>query len=371
MQNLTGQLLDGHELRGGGNSKLYIDGQPFLNFSGANYLALTDREELRNAARQALNDGAGFSRYLVHAYGGDDPYFDAVEYEAAKFFGTEAAAYMPSGYFIGAAGFAATETEYDVILLDEIAHWCLNDAAKLTGKPIRYFKHRSVNSLAREIDKLAPGQRPIVVTDGAFATSGQLPPLNEYAELLRPCNGRLFVDESHSAGVIGDTGRGAVQHFGVEDIAHIGVTLSKAFCGQGAVYVGPSDCVTRARACKVVRGSNSGAPISANVCAAALRLVGADPGICARLRTLAEDLRANLRGIGLDVPQTPTSIVSFSHGNFEDMRAIQEHLFKEAIYVLHSNYIASGPGGVIRMSVLADHTIEDLNRVTQLIQDVI
>lgn len=367
-QETARQLLDGHELRGGGTSELFIDGERFLNFSGCNYLALTNNRELRDAAQQALDEGVGFSRYLVHAYGGRDPYFDAVEKEATKFFGTEAAVYLPSGYMIGAAGFAAAAPEYDVILLDETAHWCLVDAAKLTEKPIRYFAHRSAMALAEELEKLAPDQRPLVVTDGAFATLGALPPLDEYAALLRPLNGRLLVDESHSGGVVGESGRGTVEHFGVEDIAHVGVTLSKAFCGQGAVYVGSLECVERARACTPVRGSNSGTPISANVCAAALRFVRANPSLCAKVRESAEYLRNRLRGIGLDVPETPTSIVSFSHGDFSDMRAIQERLFDKGIYVLHSNYIASGPGGIIRLSVFADHSKKQLDWVVQEIQ---
>ncbi|MDC3393840.1 hypothetical protein OAW26_05860, partial [Luminiphilus sp.] len=107
MQHTQSQILDGRELRGGGNARLKIDGVPFVNFSGCNYLALTDRPELRSAALNVLEDGAGFSRYLVDAYGGYDPYFRAAEEEAAKFFGTEAAVYLPSGYLIGAAGFAA------------------------------------------------------------------------------------------------------------------------------------------------------------------------------------------------------------------------------------------------------------------------
>ena len=78
-----------------------------------------------------------------------------------------------------------------------------------------------------------------------------------------------------------------------------------------------------------------------------------------------------MREIGLEVPESPTAIVPFSHGSFSDMRAIQECLFDEKIYVLHSNYIASGPGGAIRLSVFADHSIEDLNRVVEAIQAAI
>ena len=371
MQHTQSQILDGRELRGGGNARLEIDGVPFVNFSGCNYLALTDRPELRSAALNVLEDGAGFSRYLVDAYGGYDPYFRAAEEEAAKFFGTEAAVYLPSGYLIGAAGFAAAEPDYDVILLDENAHWCLVDAAKLTTKPIRYFAHRSTESLEAEIDRLAPGQRPLVVTDGAFATSGTLPPLDEYADRLATVDGRLLVDESHSGGVVGETGRGSVQHFGVEHIAYVGVTLSKAFCGQGAVFVGSKAEVARAIASTPVRGSNSGSPISASVCAAALKLVRNDPSIAKRANDSAKYLRSNLSALGLSVPDTPAPVVSFSHGTFSEMRNIQQRVFDEGMYVLHSNYIASGPGGIIRLSLFADHSIEDLDRVTKAIGDAL
>jgi 7-keto-8-aminopelargonate synthetase-like enzyme len=367
MKSEHSQILDGRELRGGGNARLEIDGVPFVNFSGCNYLALTDRPELRSAALKALEDGAGFSRYLVDAYGGYDPYFREAEEEAAKFFGTEAAVYLPSGYLIGAAGFAAAEADYDVILLDENAHWCLVDAAKLTTKPIQYFTHRSAEALEAKINRLAPGQRPLVVTDGAFATSGALPPLDKYACHLAPVDGRLLVDESHSGGVVGETGRGSVQHFGVEHIAYVGVTLSKAFCGQGAVFVGSKAEVARAVASTPVRGSNSGSPISASVCAAALKLVRDDPSIAKRARDSAKYLRSSLSALGLSVLDTPAPVVSFSHGTFSAMRNIQQRVFDEGMYVLHSNYIASGPGGIIRLSLFADHSIKDLDRVTKAI----
>ena len=81
MNNMHSQILDGRELLGGGNARLEIDGVPFVNSSGCNYLALTVRPELRSATLNVLEDSAEFSRYLVDAYGGYDPYFRAAEEE--------------------------------------------------------------------------------------------------------------------------------------------------------------------------------------------------------------------------------------------------------------------------------------------------
>jgi 7-keto-8-aminopelargonate synthetase-like enzyme len=194
-----------------------------------------------------------------------------------------------------------------------------------------------------------------------------LPPLDQYADLLKHVDGRLLVDESHSGGIVGETGRGSAQHYGVEHITHVGVTLSKAFCGQGAVYVGSKAQVERAVAAKPIRGSNSGTPISANVCAAALKLVRNNPDLCKRVRESADYLRNNLRALGLDVSDTQAPIVSFSYTGFSEMRNIQQYLFNQRMYVLHSNYIASGPGGIIRLSIFADHSVQDLDRVTAAI----
>ena len=281
MENTQQQILDGRELRGGGNARLLIDGVPFLNFSGRNYLALTDKPELRSAAQNVLDDGAGFSRYLVDAYGGYDPYFQAAEEEAAKFFGTEASVYLPSGYLIGAAGFAAAEPDFDIILLDENAHWCLKDAAKLTEKPFRYFAHRSAESLEQKLTRFHQ-ERPLVVTDGAFATTGALPPLDQYADLLKHVEVGCWWT-SLTWRRCWRNGTGPLKHYGVEDIAHVGVTLSKAFCGQGAIYVGSKKRRSNALLWLNLSEGNR-VRRYLRTCAAALKFVRNNPDLCKRVR---------------------------------------------------------------------------------------
>jgi 7-keto-8-aminopelargonate synthetase-like enzyme len=358
-------ILDGHRMSGGDSARLYLDGHEYLNFGGCNYLALSQRPELRHAAQNALDRGCAFSQYLVRAYGGSYEHFDAVEREAALFWGTESAVYLPSGFHIGFAAMAALEPLCDVIVLDEMAHWCMSDAAALSGKPVRKFAHCDPDALAAELDALDADARPLVATDGAFATTGELPPLNRYMPLIEDRDGQLLVDESHSAGVVGDTGRGAAQHFGIEGRVHVGATLSKGLCGQGAVYTGSATAIERSRTAHALRGSNPGSPISAAVSATALRLVRENPDLCGALRKKAQYLRIALRRQDLEIADTPASIVAFSRGSFGEMRALQQHLFDAGIYVLHSNYIAAGPSGTIRLTVFADHSTADLDRFVE------
>ena len=365
------QLLDGHRISGGGSARLYLDGEEFLNFSGCNYLALNDRPELREAANDALSDGSLFTRYLAPAYGGIDAAFDEVEQEAAKLYGTESAIYFASGYLIGFAAMAGLRDLFDVVVLDEQAHWCMVDAAKISGAEMFRFANCDAESLEQVLSEHCRNKRPLIATDGAYATSGQLPPLDAYAELAARYDGQVFVDESHSAGGIGATGRGAVEHFGLGERAHVGTTLSKGFCGLGAVFVGSGDQIEKAYGAPALRGSNPGSPLGARVSAAALRLVRENPEMCARLRENADYLRSGLRALGLEIIETPAPFVSFTIGDFNFMRSIQQALFDDRIYVLHSNYIAAGPGGTLRLSVFRDHTRADIDRVVARISELV
>ncbi|MEQ9530693.1 MAG: pyridoxal phosphate-dependent aminotransferase family protein [Haliea sp.] len=343
-----------------------VDDRPFLNFAGCNYLALGDRSELREVAHKAIDDGVPFSRYLVRDYGGYDEPFERVEAAAAEFYGTEAAVYLPSGYLIGAAGFAGLRPEYDVLVLDEMAHWCLADAATLSDAAVKTFRHADCDDLERVLSELE-GQRPLVVSDGVFATTGELPPLDRYYALAESRDGHLFVDESHAAGVVGPNGRGAIDHFGLGARAHVGTTLSKGLCGHGSVFVGSGEQVARARATRALRGSSPGSPISALVSATAMDIVRQTPELPAALRDKSSSLRKQLQALGLAIVDTPASIIAFAEGDFDHMRRLQSMLFDTGIYVLHSNYIAAGPGGMIRLSVFADHTDEDFQRVCDVI----
>ncbi|EED36049.1 hypothetical protein NOR51B_1997 [Luminiphilus syltensis NOR5-1B] len=359
-------LLGVHRIARGGGRTLMVDDRAFLNFAGCNYLALGDRPEMREVARKAIDDGVPFSRYLVRDYGGYDEPFERVEAAAAAFYGTEAAVYLPSGYLIGAAGFAGLRPEYDVLVLDEMAHWCLADAATLSDAAVKTFRHADCDDLERVLNELE-GQRPLVVSDGVFATTGELPPLDRYYALAESRDGHLFVDESHAAGVVGPNGRGAIDHFGLGERAHVGTTLSKGLCGQGSVFVGSDKQVALARANRALRGSSPGSPISALVSATAMDMVRETPELSALLRDKASSLRKQLQALGLDIVDTPASIIAFAEGDFEHMRGLQSALFDAGIYVLHSNYIAAGPGGMIRLSVFGDHTDEDFQHVCDAI----
>jgi 7-keto-8-aminopelargonate synthetase-like enzyme len=268
---------------------------------------------------------------------------------------------MASGYFIGAAALMSLDVSESVLFVDEGAHFSLLDAARTTMRPVVSFRHTDPEALAEALRaSLPPRMRPVVLTDGVFATIGRVAPLDQYANVLADYDGRLVVDEAHSFGVLGEHGRGAADYHRVEEIATSAGTLSKALCAQGAIIGCSIETADRLRRVPPLRGANAGSPISAAVGAAAIRYTRKHPERRVRLAELAGYLRSKLRSIGIDVAETPAPILAFRIGDRTFMRTVQKRLLEMGIFVLVSNYIGAGEG-IIRCAVFADHTQADLD----------
>lgn len=356
--------VDGLTVSGPASGSFLIGGRPYLNFSGAGYLALSALPELREAAVDAIARGAPFAQQLPPPYGIRDPLFEEVESVAADYLGTEAAVFFASGYMIGAVALAAELQPGDQLFVDESAHQNLKDAAILSGAPITYFRHRDAGALREKLGgALTPRSRPLLLTDGTFAASGDVAPLRDYADSLAAYDGAMVVDDAHGFGVLGLAGRGATEHLGVADRAIQGGTLSKAFCAQGAVIGCTAAQAHRINAIAPKRGANAGSPISAAVSVAAMRYMRQNAPRRRKLISLAVSLREGLGAKGFAVSDSPSNIISFRLGSRDEMRRVQYRLFSKGIYLPISDYPGAGPGGLFRAAVYADHDQADIDRL--------
>jgi 7-keto-8-aminopelargonate synthetase-like enzyme len=354
-------LLAGRTVRGPESARIWVDEQPYINFAGCSYLALQSFDELRDAGRLAVELGHPWSQMRSAAYGGADPVFGEVEAEGARFFERETSVFMPTGYFCGPAAVAGLQSSFDVIFIDELAHFSLFDAARLSGCPMFIFSHGDADALRDGVlARSLSTQRPLILTDGVFATTGLVPPLADYASVAAAAGGRLLVDESHAYGVLGRHGRGAAEHCGVADALHAG-TLGKGFCAQGGLLPCTRDFAARVRSLPPVRGAGAGSPVSALVAAAAMRVTRTQPQRREHLSAISQRLKAGLRGLGLHVIDTPAPITSFRAGRKSDMLALQQALFNDGLHVIVSSYIGAGPEGVIRCATYADHSDHDID----------
>jgi 8-amino-7-oxononanoate synthase len=361
--------LAGRTVEGPISARMRIDGRPYLNFFGAGYLALAGVPEIRAAVRRALDEGVPIAQQLPAAHGANDPIFDELERAAAQACGSEASLYFASGYLIGGVGLAALEGTFDRIIIDESAHYSLRDAARASANPSAKFAHGNPSSLAETLKAcLRANERPLVLTDGAFATTGRVAPLAEYAEILAPYNGRLLIDESHSFGVVGERGRGAAEYCGVEEIATIGATFSKAYCAQGAIITCTKSDARRMRTVPPIGAACAGSPLTAAAALASLDYVSANPSLRRSLESVTGYLRKRLRHMGIDVIESPAPIVTFQLGKQADMLALQKRAFEREIYLHYSTYIGAGPEGVIRCAVFRDHTHEDVDVLVDVLR---
>jgi 8-amino-7-oxononanoate synthase len=353
------------------SARARIGDKTYLNFAGFQYLALSGLREIRQAVVGTLRRRAPLAKAISAHTGALDPDFDAVEASASTALQTEAALYFASGYFTGSVCLSAMGDQVDFIAIDEASHYNLFDAAKLSGLPVAVFRHCDANALSDVLKRHHGARYPIVMTDGAFAASGVVPPLEEYAMLLEPRGGRLLVDEAHSFGVVGAGGRGAAEHCGVERIATVGATLSKAYCTQGAVIGCSAETAIRLRTTPVIRGASAGSPLLAAAASASLDYVGRHPTLRSEMRDLADYLRAKLRSLGFFVPASPAPIVSFRTGRRQDMERMQSRLLEQGILIVHGlGYAGCDDDGLLRCSIFRDHSFSDLDMLVAAIREL-
>ncbi len=348
-----------------------IDGREYLYFVGTGYLGLQGHPEVIRAAREAA------TRYGIHSATtrsgfGNTPPLCEVEQRAAEFFGCPAAFVFSTGYASNQVLLRCLENEYDAIFLDEHSHYSVFEAASRCDRPTVRFRHRDAGDLAEKLrNHLAPGQRPLLMTDGVFSVRGTIAPLDDYRRALEGYAGAgTLVDDAHGVGVLGEHGRGTLEHFNLFDSGvncrlghngsggaawYLGATLSKALGGYGGVIPGSEPFLEQLRnASHWYDGATPPpAPITASS-ARALQL--ADAGLRARLRSNVQRMKTGLRALGFDADDTPVPIMCLSIGDAGNMQRIQRELMQRGIAIAYmAAYSGLGPAGGLRIAVFATH----------------
>jgi 8-amino-7-oxononanoate synthase len=346
-----------------------VDGKEILNFGGTCYLGICDVPEIIDAAVDAVKSFGAMGQIPKH-YGYMTQCHSDAEEAGREYFETEAAVYFIGGYLFAAMALQGLKDDYDVIFIDEKSHFSVRDGAMTTGKPIYEFKYCDAEDLKRVVEKnLNPGQIPMLAVDGMFPTYGNLSPLDEYYDIIKPYNGWMVVDESHSFGIIGSTGKGVVEACGIpRERVVAGGSMAKAFCAYGGLAVGSKHAIDKLMASGPAKGASSGMTSSAAMTAASLRYVKGHPGLLEQARKNIRHLKMELNALGLNVGSTESPVATFEFGKAEDMKEFQQSLEKEGIFVQYSTYVGAGPEGVIRLASYPDHTKEDIERLINAIK---
>jgi 8-amino-7-oxononanoate synthase len=351
-------------LEGRTGSRVQVMGRPRLMLSCYDYLGLAGEpaiEEAAVAAVRTYGTGTGGVRMLT----GTTALHRDLEREIAAFKEVEAALTFGSGYLANLAVVAALFGPRDRVLLDERAHRSLHDACLLARVPVTIFPHNDVAAVERELRRAPAGRRTLIVVDGLYSMDGDICPLPELVDLKRRYDAFLLVDEAHALGVLGATGRGVHEHFGIEAGA-VDVwtgSLSKAVPSNGGFIAGRRDLIVYLQhASAPFWFSAALGPAAAGAALEALRVARREPDRLEALRRNADTLRTGLRARGYDTGNSESAIVPVLVG--EDVAAwrLARRLFDEGVLVSAVVHPAVPQGAArLRLCATAAQSSADLD----------
>jgi 8-amino-7-oxononanoate synthase len=341
-----------------------LEGRPALVFGSNNYLGLTEHPQVRAAAVAAVEEwgsGASGSRLTT----GNLALHEALERELALLKGAEAAVLFPSGYQAALGAIPALAGREDLLLSDALNHASLIDGCRLSRAEVRIYRHGDAEHAAALLSDRQRFRRSLLVTDGVFSMDGDLAPLPRLRALCEATDTWLMVDDAHGTGVLGETGAGTAERFGMRDRVPIQMgTLSKALASEGGFIAGTAVLADYLRnRARTFIFSTALAPASAGAARAALRLVREEPERRQRLASNAAWLRAALRELGLNVPPGETPIIPVILGSAERAMRFSRALEEEGVWApaIRPPTVAEGTAR-LRVSVMATHSPADLDR---------
>ena len=234
----------GLESLGGTGPRVYLKNrqqqkQQVIMLGSNSYLDLGRHPKVLAASRAAL-DKYGYGMGAVSLYAGLSDLHTGLEKQIATFTKSEAAIVFPSGYGANVGLIAALCRPGDVIINDSANHASIFDGCLLSGAEVKIYPHNNIKRLEQILARIPASQKGrLIITDGVFSMHGDLAPLDEITALARKYQARLMVDDAHGLGIVGPTGRGTAELYGVEPLVDLKVSmLSKSPCGLGAYCAG-------------------------------------------------------------------------------------------------------------------------------------
>lgn len=305
-----------------------------LDLASNDYLNLSRHPEVLRAAHEAL-DNFGAGARAARLVSGNTELHEALENALAEFKHCEAALLFPSGYHANLAVVTALARANDLVCCDKRNHASLIDAcflASARGAKIRFYE--SPEKLRALLEASTHAAR-LIVSDAVYSMDGDLAPVPQLLELAQEFDATLILDDAHGTGVLGESGRGVVEHFKLENsnqIIQVG-TLSKAFGAQGGFVCGSKVLiewlVNAARPFIYTTGLN---PASCGAALAALKIIAREPGRIARLREVKTCLARGLTTLGFDAREQASPIIPVLVGEANRALELSEKLLEQKIW---------------------------------------
>jgi 8-amino-7-oxononanoate synthase len=303
----------------------------FVSFANYDYLGLSEDQRLKAAASRAAIEqgiGAGASRLV----GGSRAVHDALERDIADFLGVDDSISLVSGYLTNSSLIGHLLTKSDQVFVDDLSHNSIIVGAEMSRASVYRFEHNDLDDLAVQLERhRGKGKRALIVVEGLYSMDGDMPDLRRLLQLRDQHDAWLLIDEAHSIGVLGETGRGISEHFGVDarEIDFIVGTLSKTFGSSGGFIAGRKRVIDWLRFTLPAFVFSVGlSPAVAAAVREGLAILKAEPWRVRQLQDNAQFFLDEARARGLDVGSAiGTAVVTIQFSCHEQcMRSASELL---------------------------------------------
>lgn len=352
---------------------LIVDGKKTLNFCSNNYLGLANHPRIVKAAKDAA-DKYGVGPGAVRSIAGTLDLHLELEKRLAAFKRVETAITFQSGFTANLATIPALVGKEDVIFSDRLNHASIIDGCRLSRAKIIPYDHCSPESLKEALDEhRGDFRRALVVTDGVFSMDGDVAPLDKIYQVTRDYEVILMVDDAHGEGVLGEGGRGIVDHYKLHGKVDVEVgTLSKAFGVVGGVVAGNPLVVEwlYQRGRPFLFSSAMTLPDVA-ACIESVKILEESTELVDRLWDNADYFKKEMKTLGFDTGVSTTPITPVMLGEAPLAQEFSKKLFEAGVFAMSIGF-PTVPRGLARIRVMisAAHSKDDLDQALSIFKDV-
>ncbi|NPD44287.1 MULTISPECIES: glycine C-acetyltransferase [unclassified Lentimicrobium] len=340
-------------------------GQEVMNFCANNYLGLSNNPKLVQAAKEALDD-RGFGMSSVRFICGTQDYHKTLEKKIADYFGTEDTILYAAAFDANGGVFEPLLGSEDAIISDSLNHASIIDGVRLC-KAARYrYENANMEDLEKQLIEAQKQRYRIIVTDGVFSMDGNVAPMDKIVELANKYDAMVMIDECHSAGVVGKTGRGVTELFDIRgEVEIITGTLGKAFGGAiGGFTTGKKEIIEMLRQrSRPYLFSNSLPPVVVNAGIKMFEMMDETNELQDKLHSNTDYFMARMTAAGFDIKPTKSAICAVMLYDAKLSQDFAAKLLDEGIYVIGFYYPVVPKGQArIRVQLSAAHEIAHLDK---------
>lgn len=346
-------------------NKVRVDGKEMIMVGSNNYLGLINHPRVMKAAKEAV-DRYGVATCGSRFLNGTLDIHIELEKKLAEFMKKEAALAFSTGFQTNQGIISTLIGKGDSVITDKLVHASIIDACRLTYGHVYRFKHNDMADLEKVLSSLDKDAGKMVVVDGVFSMEGDLVNLPKVVELSKKYSAKIMVDDAHGIGVMGKSGRGTSEHFGVEnDVDLVMGTFSKSIASLGGFVAGDAKVISYIKHfARALIFSASITPASVATAITTVDIIQTEPERREKLWNITKKMKSGFQALGYNTGPTETPIIPVIVGNDETAFMLWRSLREDGIFTNPVIYPAVPKGqSLIRTSYSATHTEEELDAV--------